>query len=86
MVMELCCEKKPVKPSQLMEAYRLWLYGRGQEQRNATEGQVVRVGFAKKEVQETREKKGKAQPSGKCRLTRGYATSPGEQSWAAAVL
>ena len=59
MVMELCCEKKPVRSSQLMEAYRVWLYGRGQEQRDATEGQVVRAGFTRGEVQETREKKGK---------------------------
>ena len=74
MVMELCCEKKPEKPSQLMEAYRTWLYGRGQEKRDMEGGKVLRPGFTKEAVKQTREKRGKLSLSEMLRCRVRYFT------------
>ena len=62
-VMEHCLEKgaqrgASTEASSLLEAYRLWLYGRGEEKRDMEGGAILRPGFKREEVKQIRARKG----------------------------
>jgi REP element-mobilizing transposase RayT len=58
-VMESCCQREGLKPAKMLEAYRLWLYGRGGERRDMAGGEVVRPGISPEAVKQTQARKGK---------------------------
>jgi len=58
-VMALCTERRSPSAREMLEGYRMWLYGRGEERRPMAGGEVLRPGIAPEKVREVREKKGK---------------------------
>ena len=58
-VMELVSQKRSLGIAQMLEGYRVWLYGQGEERRDMEGGSVIKPGLKREEVEQTRASQGK---------------------------
>ena len=58
-VMAMVGPKPLASIDEMLEGYRVWLYGQGEERREMDGGKVIKPGLTRKEVEQIRESKGK---------------------------
>lgn len=74
LVMGMVCQKTSPSASEMLEGYRLWLYGQGEERRDMDGGKVIKPGLKRKDVQQIHGKKGKLSQSEMLRCRVRYFT------------